>query len=265
MSVRVMSPGALLRAGVLVSMLTLAACGGSPLYSALDEQQANEIEAALLDAGIDADKQAAAKGEGWSVTVAKTDVPRAMQILSSHGLPRAPQTSLGEVFEKKGFVSSPLEERARYLYALSQELSRTLMQLDGVVSARVHIALPEKDVLGETRDSASASVVIIHDEQADLRDRETDIKAIVTDGIEGLDDVNRVTVKFFPRDAGNAVAKTGAASHSAAMGAWRPNVVGSVLTTLALVAIGILLYWQAGRRRNTAAPAPADSGKGGSA
>lgn len=239
----------------LSAAVLLSACSDAPLYSALDEQQANEIEAALLGAGIDADKQAAAKGEGWSVGVAKADVPRAMQVLAVHGLPRAPHATMGEIFEKKGFVSSPLEERARYLYALSQELSRTLMQLDGVVSARVHIALPEKDALGETRDSASASVVIIHDEKANLQEQETDIKAIVTDGIEGLDDVNRVTVKFFPRTAAKGVADA-SGSHAVAIGAWRPNLIGSVITTLALLIVGGLLYWQTGRRRAT----PVDKG-----
>ena len=244
-------------AGWVLLLSILSGCSGSPLYSALDEQQANEIEAALLGSGIDADKQAAPKGGGWSITVAKADVPRAMQVLAVHGLPRPPHATMGEIFEKKGFVSSPLEERARYLYALSQELSRTLMQLDGVVSARVHIALPEKDALGETRDSASASVVIIHDEKANLQEQETDIKAIVTDGIEGLDDVNRVTVKFFPRTAAKGIADA-SGSHAVAIGAWRPNLIGSVITTIALVVVGGLLYWQTGRRR--APPVPADKG-----
>jgi type III secretion protein J len=74
----------------------------------------------------------------------------------------------------------------------------------------VHIALPERSLLDDKPQSASASVVIIERPGANLELRETDIKAIVTDGIEGLKDVNRVTVKFFTRHAAAAVATAAA-------------------------------------------------------
>jgi type III secretion protein J len=60
--------------------------------------------------------------------------------------------------------------------------------------------------LDDKPQSASASVVIIERPGANLELRETDIKAIVTDGIEGLKDINRVTVKFFTRHAALGVA-----------------------------------------------------------
>lgn len=184
---------------ILACVLVLAGCNEEALYSMLDETQANEVQAALLRERIDARKVAAQDGEHWMVTVDRAAIPAAMAILREQGLPRTRTTSIGQVFEKKGFVSSPLEERARYHYALSQELAGTLMEIDGVVSARVHVALPEAQVLDENQDSASVSVVMIQEPDVDLSPYETDIKAIVTDGIEGLDDVNRVTVKFFNR------------------------------------------------------------------
>jgi type III secretion protein J len=129
-----------------------------------------------------------------------------MAVLGAAGLPRQALRTLGDVFPKESFVSSPLEERARYIFALSQEVQQTLMQLDGIVDARVHIALPERSLLDDKPQSASASVVIIERPGANLELRETDIKAIVTDGIEGLKDINRVTVKFFTRHAAAGVA-----------------------------------------------------------
>ena len=177
----------------------LVGCARAPLYSALAEGQANEVQAALLSAHIDAEKAAVPKTDLWSVSVAHDEIPQAMAVLNAAGLPRQQLRTLGDVFPKEGFVSSPLEERARYVFALSQEVQHTLMQLDGVVDARVHIALPDRNLLDDKPQSASASVVIIERPGAALESRETDIKAIVTDGIEGLRDINRVTVKFFIR------------------------------------------------------------------
>lgn len=194
------------RAGALLLLgaVLVTGCAKSVLYTDLSEAQANDVEAALLSAHIDADKSAVAKSKGFSISVPHGDIPRAMAVLTAVGLPRQQLHSLGDVFPKEGFVSSPLEERARYVYALSQEVAQTLLQFDGVVDARVHIALPERNVLDDKPQSASASVVIIQQPGAHLESRETDIKAIVTDGIEGLRDVNRVTVKFFTRRAAGA-------------------------------------------------------------
>lgn len=198
--------------GLFLAVGLLAGCTRAPLYSDLTETQANEVQATLLAAGIDARKAAIAKSKGWSISVDREDIPQAMTILNTFGLPRQPLRTLGEVFPKEGFVSSPLEERARYVFALSQEVEQTLMQLDGVVDARVHIAIPERSVLDDKPPSASASIVIIEQPGANLEARETDIKAIVTDGIEGLNDVNRVTVKFFTRHEPSALAVAAHAS-----------------------------------------------------
>jgi type III secretion protein J len=231
--------------------LGLAGCARTPLYTELSETQANQVQAALLSAGIDAQKAAMAKAKGWSITVNRPDIPRAMSVLTAAGLPRLPSRTLGELFPKEGFVSSPLEERARYVYALSQEVEHTLMQLDGVVEARVHIAIPERTVLDDKPPSASASVVIIERPNAGLESRETDIKAIVTDGIEGLNDINRVTVKFFtrhPADPVLAAAHTSQATAGAGKwglaAEWGLPVVGASGLLLVFSASGGLGYFR---------------------
>lgn len=236
---------------VIVLALALGACGRTTLYANLDEQQANQVQGALLSAGIDADKRLADNKKGWTVEVGKDDFPLAVQLLKVQGLPSAPFESMGMVFKKEGFVSSPLEERARYLYAIAQELEHTLEQIDGVVKARVHIALPEPDPVGDKDKSASASVVIIQNADASLADRETDIKAIVTDAVEGLDNVNKVTVKFFSRSAGDAV--NALAQPAAAARGGRTDVMpvaAAVGVPTALGALGLAWWaWLGSRRR----------------
>lgn len=191
--------------GLLLCLLALALAGcmgdSQVLYSHLNEQQANEIAAALLRSNIDVSKRQAERGNDWIVMVGKKDLPNAMAILGAAGLPRPPHPSMGEVFKKEGFVASPTEDKARYMYAISEELSGTLQKIDGVISARVHVALPDRDLLGGKPESASASVVIETEPGAHVQERETDIKAIVKDAVEGLDNPDRVTVKFFTRAA----------------------------------------------------------------
>lgn len=267
-------PGARLVPALVLGLclLILAGCGRQSLYSRLTEQQANEVEAALLEAGIGARKRELPKDAGFSVEVAQGDVPDAMRVLHERGLPRDLPDTLGKVFEKEGFVSSPLEERARYLYALSQELESTLMSIDGVVLARVHIALPQRDLLSDESESASASVIIVESPGSGLRERETDFKAIVTDGIEGLDDVNRVTVKFFTRGAHAATAAEDeqlsppAAALSSAMPAPSSStplflaLSGLVLLLVVSITLAVGLWMQRTRqtRQHYTAPESAD-------
>jgi len=175
----------------------LAGCGKVSLYSQLTEQQANEMLALLMRADVRADK--AFVDKGWSITTSKGDLPRAVEVLKANGYPREQYQSLGDIFKKEGFVSSPTEERARLLHGLSQELSHTLATVDGVIVARVHLSLPEKDILDDQPKPSSASVFIKHRPDAKIGNHVAEIKALVVNSVQGLPYEN-VTVTLFPAD-----------------------------------------------------------------
>lgn len=172
----------------------LSACGRESLYAELDEQQANEMLAVLVRSGVDATKQHVDKG--WSIEVGHSHLPRAMEVLRAEGYPREKYDSLGQVFHKEGFVSTPLEERARLLYALSQELSHTISAIDGVLVARVHLAIPERRPLSDEKPLSSASVFIKCKPGSQVVNKAASIKALVVNSVEGLPYEN-VTVTFF--------------------------------------------------------------------
>ena len=184
-------------ATLIVTAAVLAGCSRDPLYSKLDEQQANEMLAVLVGAGIDASKTPA--DEGWSIEVARSGVPQAMKVLKAEGYPHEAYQSLGDVFRKEGFVSTQLEERARLLHALSQELSRTISAIDGVVVARVHLAIPERNPLSDDKPLSSASVFIKHKPGSQVVNKAASIKALVVNSVEGLP-YDNVTVTFFASD-----------------------------------------------------------------
>lgn len=182
-------------ASLMLAILFLSGCQVE-LFSAVSEQEANEMVAVLLNNGLDVDKVSGKKGTA-QLFVAKADMAQAISLLKDHGYPKENFNSLGSVFTKEGLISSPLEERARYIYAVSQELSETLTNLDGVLKARVHVVLPEVDSTGEMTNPSSASVFIKYTEDNDLDGIIPQIKLLVNNSIEGLD-YNRISVTLFP-------------------------------------------------------------------
>ncbi|KAA0947055.1 MULTISPECIES: type III secretion system inner membrane ring lipoprotein SctJ [unclassified Pseudomonas] len=189
-------------ATVLLSlMLMLGGCGESvELHRQLSEQEANEVIAELADKQIRAQK-APAK-DGVVVRVATDDISRAVRTLEAAGLPRTARSTLGDIFRKEGVISTPLEERARYIYALSQELEATLSNIDGVIVARVHVVLPERVAPGEPVQPASASVFIKHDPRLEPDNIRPRVRRMVASSIPGMstavDNPQKLTVVFVP-------------------------------------------------------------------
>ncbi|QNM97619.1 type III secretion system inner membrane ring lipoprotein SctJ [Chitinimonas koreensis] len=183
----------------LALVLALAGCGGRvDLQSGLSDEEANDIIAVLRDGGIDAGKRTLK--EGYAVAVEEAELGRAVNLLHAHGLPRRRYERMGDIFKKEGMISTPLEERARYLYALSQELEHTLGQIDGVVVARVHVVLPDRVAPGEPLLPSSAAVFIKHQATLDPDLVQPRVRHLVTASIPGLAQAGRdkVSVVFMP-------------------------------------------------------------------
>ena len=169
-------------AGLLLA--ALAGCGEQALYSNLSERQANEMVAALRAGGLEAQKQV--QDGQYAVLTAPGQFAPAMQLLNAQGFPRETFDTMGKVFKREGFVSSPLEERARLQHAMSQEIANTLAQIDGVVTARVHLVVPERNPLADKAAPAAASVFIKHRAGMELTTEVSRIKALVVNSVEGL-------------------------------------------------------------------------------
>lgn len=177
------------------------------LYSELDEKQGNEMLALLLVEGIDAEK-ISDKGGRVKLRVDKNQLSNAIEILSRNSYPRDKFATLSDVFPEGGLISTPTEESARYNYAISQDLAATVSNIDGVLTARVHLVLPKASESNKVASIAKASVFIKHSSNISLDAYIPQIKQMVANSVDALRYEN-IAVILFPSVATfNPIAKT---------------------------------------------------------
>ena len=232
--------------------LLLAGCGKVALYSKLEEQEGNEMLGLLLDHGIRGEKRPE-KDDMVSLYVDSDQLSTAIELLKSNGFPREQFSTIKDIFTADKLITTPFEDRTRYLYGLSQEMAETLSQLDGVVTTRVHLVIPEEENSGE---SASASVFIKHNASHQLDSYIPQIKSIVSSAIAGVP-YDAVTVALFSAEQENTVRtatprlKSVLSIELAAESIGRFYLVLGALLAVAVLSIAANLYLVFGRRART--------------
>jgi type III secretion protein J len=253
------TPGARTRRGrrawlaipAVLLALFLVGCSKTELYSGLTERDANEMLALLLRAGIATEK--ATVKAGSTISVDNSRVPEAVSLVNAAGLPHSKFANIGDLFKKEGMISSPSEERVRYMYGITQELSRTLSRIDGVLDARVHVVLPGNDPTNHMSKPSSAAVLIRHGRDAGVDQLVPKIKELVVNSIEGLnyERVSVVLVKAQGDDLQLAAAALPASDSP--IERYLPYALGGVLTVSLLgnAALAYLLWRPAGQPLKT--------------
>ncbi len=188
------------RVGALAALATLAAGGvlysarsSTPemeiLFSGLDEADAAEIVERLR-----AQRTPYEIGpDGTTLRVPASMVHETRLSLAAEGLPAGGGVGF-EIFDTQRFGESEFVEQVQYLRALEGELARTIGALDGVESARVHLVLPERSLIGGRGRTARASIVVAMRGVRHLReDQVRGIVHLVAGSVRDLDPAN-VTV-----------------------------------------------------------------------
>jgi type III secretion protein J len=179
----------------LAVVLVLAGCQ-TELYSTLPQQEANEMLALLMQKGLVASKSLAKDGTA-TILIDERQFAAAVQLLQARGYPRAKFSTINDVFQPSGLIASPVQEQARFLWALGQELSKTVSQIDGVLTARVQVVLPDNDILKREPTPSSASVFIRYDDTSRVPGFVPQVKMLVANSVQGLN-YDKVSVVLVP-------------------------------------------------------------------
>ena len=144
-------------AAVLVAvMLRIGQAPDALLYSNLDLREASEISSALDGAGI----KYQSKGDGSTIFVNRDDVGAARLMLAGKGL--VTSGSVGyELFDNQSVLGqTEFQQNLNEQRALQGELSRTIMSMRGITSARVQIAMPRRELFQSDGVEPTAAVVV---------------------------------------------------------------------------------------------------------
>jgi type III secretion protein J len=180
---------------LVIFSLLLSGCGSVTLFNNLEESEVNEMIAILKQYGISTTKIIGK--ESCALTISKGSFSTAIDLLNAQGYPLPKYQTIGDVFKKSGLVSSPLEERVRFMNALAEGIALTLSKVPGVLKSRVHIVLPDNDPYAERIIPSSAAVFLTFRSDSMVEDYVREIKYLVTNSIEGLE-FDKVTVSLFP-------------------------------------------------------------------
>jgi flagellar M-ring protein FliF len=127
----------------------------SVLYGQLSERESGQVMDALTAAGIEFKLN-----PSGAVSVPESKVQEARIRLASQGLPQSDSMGIEMIQKESSLGSSSMMESARYQSVLETELARTIVKVQGVQTARVHLALPKPSVFLRDARKATASVLL---------------------------------------------------------------------------------------------------------
>ncbi len=174
---------------VVVILLALAFVGQklfstpyAPLFTGLDPKEAGKMAEELRKEKI----PYRVTDQGKTIEVPENKVYETRISLASSGA--LYNSGVGfELFDQNKLGVTEFEQQVGYQRALQEELRRTIVQLDAVEQARVHLVLPRKSLFLDEQVEPSASIALKLKPAAKLAPENVrGIVDIVTGSVEGL-------------------------------------------------------------------------------
>lgn len=211
-AVAVIGTAALLLAAFLV-FRWVSAPSYAPLYSNLSGEDASAIVDELTAEGVSYEL---ADG-GNTIMVPRNDVYSTRVKLQGKGLPGNSGEGGYGLLEGQDLTTSTSQENTNFKRAMEGEVANTLEAMDGVNTAIVHFAMPEKKVFSDEQDPTTASVLIDTNPGTELNEEQVQsMVSLVARSIDSLAPKN-VTIsdasgKLLTADTSDGASGAGAAS-----------------------------------------------------
>jgi flagellar M-ring protein FliF len=169
---------------VLLGVIAVATLGSrvryAPLYTGLSTEDSAAVAAKLKEMKV------LHRVTPTGIEVPEERVPELRLDLASAGLPRGGGVGF-EIFDSARFGATEFEQQVNLRRALEGELARSIMTIEGVTAARVHLVLPERRLFAARSEGASASVVVKLQPGIDFGKREVaGVVHLVSSAVPGL-------------------------------------------------------------------------------
>jgi flagellar M-ring protein FliF len=169
---------------VLLGVIAVATIGSrvryAPLYTGLSTEDSAAVASKLKEMKV------LHRVTPSGIEVPEESVPELRLDLASAGLPRGGGIGF-EIFDSARFGATEFEQQVNLRRAMEGELARSIMTIEGVVSARVHLVLPERRLFAARSEGASASVVVKLSPGVDFGKREVaGVVHLVSSAVPGL-------------------------------------------------------------------------------
>jgi flagellar M-ring protein FliF len=173
----------------IVAIFTLVSLMSRPtyvtLFSNLNAQDASKIVERLKEKKVSYKLD----DNGKTVMVPKDQLYDLRLSMAGEGLLQSSTVGY-EIFDKTNLGASDFVQKLNYRRALEGELARTILTIDEVEGARVHISIPEKALFKEDQKEPTASVMLKLRSAKISPENIEGIARLVASSVEGLNPKN---------------------------------------------------------------------------
>jgi flagellar M-ring protein FliF len=153
-----------------------------PLYSDLSAEDAGAVIAKLKEGGV----EYRFGDDNSTLLVPSKRIPELRLQMASAGIPKSGRIGY-ELFDRTNLGTTDFAEQVNYHRAVEGELERSIMAMNEVSQARVHITFPKDSVFTENRLPAKASVLVKLKPGAHLSMQNAQsLTQLVASAVEGL-------------------------------------------------------------------------------
>lgn len=168
---------------IIVAILWVGNKSYAPLYGNNQAFEPSEIITVLENAGISYELHPAT----GQVLVPRDKVAAARLKLAANGVSERMPTGIESLDNLSEITTSQFMESNRYTHAVEGELAKTIMTINGVTRARVHLAIPERTLfVGRKEETPTASVILDLTRDIDAEQVKA-IANLVSGSITGMD------------------------------------------------------------------------------